>query len=71
MKKVFRVLCEVDNGYAIEKYNTYVFGFNEDEAKNVAATYWEGISPNICVCALEIELICENEVKVIGAERVY
>ena len=71
MKKVFRVICEVDNGCTIEKYATYVFGFNEDEAKNVAAVYWEDISPNNCVCVLEIELICENEIEVIGVEKVY
>ena len=82
MKKVFRVLCEIDNGCAIEKYATYVFGFNEDEAKNVAAVYWEDINPNNCVCAknthgvLDVyrentNIIFENEIEVIGVERVY
>lgn len=71
MKKVFRVLCEVDNGYTVEKYDTYAFGFNEDEARNAAVTYWENMSPSICVCTLEIELVYEKEVKVIGVERVY
>ena len=71
MKKVYRVLCEINNGCITEKYDTYVFGFNEDKAKNVTAIYWEGISPNICVHILEVELICEDEFDIIGVERIY
>ena len=40
MKKVYRVLCEVDNGYTIERYNTYVFANGEEEAERVALQYW-------------------------------
>ena len=71
MKKVFRVLCEVDNGLVVEKYNTYIFAYLDLEAEEIACRYWEGISPNICAHALEVECIFSEKIEVIGVERVY
>ena len=71
MKKVFRVLCKVDNGCTIEKYNTYVFAYLDLEAEEIACRYWEDISPSVCAYAIEVECICNRMISVIGAERVY
>ena len=71
MKKVFRVLCEVDNGCTIEKYNTYIFAYLDLEAEEIACRYWEDMSPNNCVNALEVECIYNENIEVIGVERVY
>jgi len=71
MKKVFRVLCKVDNGFTVEKYNTYIFAYLDLEAEEIACRYWESISPNICAHALEVECIYSEKIEVIGVERVY
>ena len=71
MKKVFRVLCEVNNGCVIEKYNTYVFAYLESEAEEIACRYWEDMDLNTCANVLEVECIYNEKIEVIGTERVY
>ena len=71
MKKVYRVLCEVSNLRSVEKYDTYVFANDEKEARNLAVHYWNSIAEYIDTFVKEVELICEDEFDVIGAERVY
>ena len=71
MKKIYRVLCKVDNGCTIGKYNTYVFAYLDLEAEEIACRYWEDMSSDICVHALEVECIYSDKIEVIGVERVY
>ena len=71
MKKVYRVLCEVDSGWTIDSYNTYVFAYNENEATKIAEQYWRNKGYDFSASIVEVELIYDSEVKVIGVERVY
>lgn len=71
MKKIYRVLCKVDNGCTIEKYNTYVFAYLDLEAEEIACRYWEDTSPEVCAHAIEVECIYNEKIEVIGIERVY
>ena len=71
MKKVYRVRCEVDNSCTIEKYDTYVFAHEVDDAERAACQYWEDRSRYNYARAIAVECLYEGEVVVIGAERVY
>ena len=71
MKKVWRVRCEVDDSLTIEKYDTYVFAHEVDEAERIACQYWEDRSRYNCARVVDIECLYEEEVLVIGTERVY
>ena len=71
MKKVYRVLCEVDNGCTIERYSTYVFANGEEEAERVAVQYWNDKDWNTIASPCYVECICEETFNVIGVEKVY
>ena len=71
MKKVFRVRCEVDSGYTVEHYDTYVFAYSEEEAAEVAVKYWNDKNWETVAHSYYVECICEEAFEVIGTERVY